>query len=663
MWAARICEWFTWRRWTVFVFVLGFVHASAYALFVPPWQAPDEPGHFEYGCLLGPLGRPLSRHSLSLPLQQEIVMSMDRNNFWQLVDEPRPEQLLANFSDVPFLHKAGRQVGDEPRLYYVLPSLICRTDLSIESRLRLTRLYGAALFGLTGIIAAWGLKAPQYPRSTGVVGGLFLPITGGDAALTKAAVVAPMALVLLPMPAFIAGSVNNDSLAILTGTAVFAVAARIYFDGSTRQRVVGVLVMIVLALLSKKTTLFLVPWIGICALVEAILAQRIWFLTEGWKRHRMTGYARQGLFFLLASIAVMTTAFLPGSPSSKGWSSNVHPFAPGASRIKMSDEENASWNYLLVDTAPLAVVRVFQWLEGSQAQALTGQTLAGVVHVRSPYGESQSGCLVVRDMTTVSRQGFIADHAWHRVSVLHTVSPGSDRIQMAIAPGACDNPSDTGALLIDHVALIDSSGNNVLANGGFEEASSWISWFFSNIRKINLIHTLLDDAQHSIDVLLFRLDEMKPKMSSTGLIEGDRVLMHLRSIVLLFPGFWGNFGWLQRPLPLALYGALAGICGLAMLGLIRTLRLSGAKTSRIIWYWILGVGLAVAQAILPMIGHDWQPQGRYLFPALFPMVILLAIGLNQWTQGLRSSLQAWTGALFLLMFDGFSLLVASRMHI
>ncbi|HSN75067.1 MAG TPA: hypothetical protein VL334_08255 [Anaerolineae bacterium] len=587
---------------------------------------------------------------------------MDRNNFWRLVDEPRPDQLPASFSDIPFLHKSGRQVGDEPRLYYVLPSLICRADLSIESRLRLTRLYGAALFGLTGVIAAWGLKAPKYPGSSGVLG-LFLPINQNDATLTKAAVLAPMGLVLLPMPAFIAGSVNNDGLAILTGTAVFAISARIYWDGPTRPRVMGVLVMMVLALLSKKTTLFLVPWIGIWALVEVVLAQRIWFSTKRLKRPRMTGTVRRGLVLLFASIAVMTTALLPGSPSAKGWSSNVHPFAPGASRFKMSDEESASWNYLLVDNTALEVVRVFQWIEGPRAQALTGQTVAGVVHVRSPYGESQSGCLVVRDLTTVSRQPFIADHTWHRVSVNHTVAPGSDRIQMAIAPGACDIASDTGALLIDHAALIDSSGNNVLANGGFEDSSSWISWIFSNIRKIKLIHTLLDDTQHSIDVVFFRLDEMKPKLSSTVLIEGDRALSHLRSIVLLFPGFWGNFGWLQRPLPLALYGVLAGLCGLAILGLIRTLQMPGAKTSRIIWYWILGVGLAVAQAILPMIGHDWQPQGRYLFPALFPIVTLLAIGLSQWTQGPRSSLQAWTGALFLLMFDGISLLVAARMHL
>lgn len=657
------------------MFALGVVHASAYALLVPPWQAPDEPGHFEYGCLLEPLGRPLSQHTLSLPLQQEIVMSMDRNNFWQLVGEPRPEQLLASFSDVPFLQKSGRQVGDEPRLYYMLPSLICRADLAIETRLRLTRLYGAVLFGLTGVIAAWGLKAPKHPRSTDIAASLFRPINGDDASLTQAAVVASLGLVLLPMPAFIAGSANNDSLAILAGAAVFAVSARIYFDGTTRQRVIGVLVMMALALLSKKTTLFLVPWIGVFALVEVILARRLRFSTTGLTRPWIMKNARRGLSLLFVAIAVMAIAWLPGSPSAKGWSTNLHAFAPGASRIKMSDEENATWNYLLVDNTAIGVVRVFQWLEGPQAQALTGQTLEGIVQVRSPHGESQSGCLVVRDLTTASRHEFTSDHTWRRVSVKHTVSPGSDRIQMAIAPGACDKPSDTGALLIDDAALITLSGNNLLVNGGFEDSSSWISWFLGNLRKIAPIGAVMDRCQHFVDVLLhdtryalsvlfLRLNEMKPRaLSSMTWIEGEQLMLHGRSLALLFPGFWGNFGWLQRPLPIALYGVLAGLCGLAIFGLVRILRSADAKLRRIIWYWIFGVGLAVAQAFAPMIGHDWQPQGRYLFPALFPIVVLLMLGLSQWIQGPRSSLKLWTGALFLLIFDGFSLLAASHMHL
>lgn len=31
-----------------------------------------------------------------------------------------------------------------------------------------------------------------------------------------------------------------------------------------------------------------------------------------------------------------------------------------------------------------------------------------------------------------------------------------------------------------------------------------------------------------------------------------------------------------------------------------------------------------------MLGRDWQPQGRYLFPALLPITGLLLLGLDRW---------------------------------
>ena len=45
------------RRWLWIIFLIGTLHASCYALLVPPWQAPDEPSHMEYGCLMARLGR------------------------------------------------------------------------------------------------------------------------------------------------------------------------------------------------------------------------------------------------------------------------------------------------------------------------------------------------------------------------------------------------------------------------------------------------------------------------------------------------------------------------------------------------------------------------------------------------------------------------------
>ena len=61
------------------------------------------------------------------------------------------------------------------------------------------------------------------------------------------------------MPAFIAGSANNDALAMLTATAVFAAVLRAQRLGWTWRRGVGLILLLLLALASKKTNSFLLP--------------------------------------------------------------------------------------------------------------------------------------------------------------------------------------------------------------------------------------------------------------------------------------------------------------------------------------------------------------------------------------------------------------------
>lgn len=661
--------WLTLKKWMVIVFVLGFVHASSYALLVPPWQAPDEPGHFEYGCLLEPLGRPLSRDSLSVALQRDILVSMERNSFWELVDEPSPGQSIVGFSDIPFLMRSGRQVGDEPRLYYIIPSVICRMGLPIDTELRLIRLYGAVLFGLSGAIVVWGLKASRRPCLGCVEDHLFAPIKEGES-LTRIGIMASVGLVLLPMPSFIAGSANNDSMAIVTSMAVFALTTRIYLEGVTKRRLTGLLLFLVLAGLSKKTTLFLFPWVASFALVE---------ITQALKKRSvqrpvpltMIVERKHALVPLVAVILVAVVGVYPGSPLPEGWYSNVPPFASGVSRVRQTDGGRSNGAYLISDRSTTAFVRVFQWLKGPNAQSLAGQILEGGVYVRSPSGDPQLGCLVVRDTTAVSRYQFIARASGQRVMISHTVSQDADRIQFAIAPGSCGQQSHVGSLLVDDATLYDSSGDNLLINGNFDDKMSWFGWLVSNLRKIPLIGIMVDKVEHSIDVvkhdtgyalsvLQYRLHEMKPSISDLDFAERDRTFLFFRSLALLFPSFWGNYGWLQRPLPISMYVILAAICGWAMLKLGKVLKLLRPEYHRIFWYWILAAILIVIQSILPMLGHDWQPQGRYLFPALFPILSLLIISLYHQEQETLNPSQVWRGFVFLLILDLVSLSIASH---
>ena len=94
--------------------------------------------------------------------------------------------------------------------------------------------------------------------------------------------------------------------------------------------------------------------------------------------------------------------------------------------------------------------------------------------------------------------------------------------------------------------------------------------------------------------------------------------------------FWGDFGWLSRPYPWFTYLFLAAATLAAAIGIAQMLQnlLRGRSSpdAGILIFSLLAFSLILLQTWLPMLGHAWQPQGRYLFPALAPIAILLLLG-------------------------------------
>jgi len=87
----------------------------------------------------------------------------------------------------------------------------------------------------------------------------------------------------------------------------------------------------------------------------------------------------------------------------------------------------------------------------------------------------------------------------------------------------------------------------------------------------------------------------------------------------------------------------------AMFGVARRLYRSWHRHSPpetgILIFSLLAFSLILLQTWLPMLGHAWQPQGRYLFPALLPIAILLLLG---WEEMLSSHRRSWLPFLLLL---------------
>jgi len=133
--------------------------------------------------------------------------------------------------------------------------------------------------------------------------------------------------------------------------------------------------------------------------------------------------------------------------------------------------------------------------------------------------------------------------------------------------------------------------------------------------------------------------------------------------LLTFASFWANFGWLNVPLDLGWYAALAvfsllALCGLGLFA-VRVAR--GIETlepwqRRALLMLLLAVLLIFAQTASMMIVPSYIPQqGRYLFPALIPLAVFFTLGLREWVPAPRRGLFPLTLVLGMFVLDSVSL--------
>ncbi len=122
-----------------------------------------------------------------------------------------------------------------------------------------------------------------------------------------------------------------------------------------------------------------------------------------------------------------------------------------------------------------------------------------------------------------------------------------------------------------------------------------------------------------------------------------------RFVQTSFNSFWGQFGWMTVPMtyPSWLYPLLWVFTGLALAGLIvaafsERRSLARHKLPILILLTLFLLTLAVH------IGYNLtfvQHQGRYLFPALIPISLGLAVGLGLWLRPLR---RRWPRIVFVI---------------
>ena len=597
------------RGFLIGLFALTLVRGIVYSVIIPPWQAPDEPGHVEYAVLLAEKRRFLNREDSSPELQQQILSSMKEFDFWRHLGGEEPQTIPQSFSQDSSLVLSGTQLGDESPLYYLIPALVFILAGIRDALLQLyiLRWFSVVLCSAT-VAVAYLVAAELFP----------------DERFMRIAV--PALVMFLPMFAYMGSAANSDALAILLSSLLFWQLVMLFKNGANWRSVFAVTGLACLAVVAKKTALFAVPLLLIAVPVY------LWGRRTRVEEPARRAMAGSVLLFMLFLGVCLGWA----SGDAAGWVER-----PPSSMSSRSDNAARSGNHALriADDRGDACQRLVQTLPYNAVRELRGRTVEFSAWVRSPDAHGR-GRLVVADNEGRVTQIFTATGIWRHQSVTRAVSPDATFIRLVLSPSGCRG-AGTGELFFDDVFLGESQdqGRNLVANGSGETPALRV-WD--------------------------RLERIAPYLSLSRLFDGrsydtDSAKRYSLYALLTFAGFWANFGWLTLPLHPLWYGMLALLC-LALvvgLGLWCTDALTLRKRStdyRHTWrnksllLLLVALCLILFQTFLPMIGRHWQPQGRYLFPAIIPIATLLSLGWRRlhWRWRSNVGLIAWVMLLFLL---------------
>ena len=229
------------NHWNSFLWLLiglSLVRGVLYSAIIPPWQAPDEPTHYEYVRLLYEKRRLVRQEDTSLTLQREIIASMEEYNFWRFVHSKTLKVAADSFHS---MWGPGTQL-DRPPLYYIfcIPFYWLVVHQPMVVQLYTLRLVSVCLSALT-VLVAFLTARELFP----------------DDELLIAAV--PAFVVFLPMFTHITSSINSDSLASLVASTIMYSLIVGLKRGFSGWRILGLAVLLFLGLVTKRTTVFTIP--------------------------------------------------------------------------------------------------------------------------------------------------------------------------------------------------------------------------------------------------------------------------------------------------------------------------------------------------------------------------------------------------------------------
>jgi hypothetical protein len=269
------------RRWLMLLLGLTLVRGLIYAAVIPPWQAPDETGHFEYAWLIARLGRLPAPEDVSPTFEREFLGSLYEWRYGEFIGRSLPQQMPARVGDLPspiFVSQSRTVLAGRFSLAYLWQAVFL---LPFRYQDLVFQMHIARLSSVFLNVAITWLAGQTF---------LGLLLSRHRLAFLMTAVV-----VFLPQHTFINSMVGDGPLAELMACLVLYCWVRLFRHGLRVWGIVGLVLGACAGIWSKTTAAFLIP-------VNIGLA--IWWLV---RRYRQSRFNRRHLIYLCASVVLFGT--------------------------------------------------------------------------------------------------------------------------------------------------------------------------------------------------------------------------------------------------------------------------------------------------------------------------------------------------------------------
>jgi hypothetical protein len=556
---------------------LTLMHSLLYLALLPPWQTPDEPTVFEYAALVAQLGRVPTNTDRDLALERRITDSLMRQHFFEYLTGNAPAVPPNDLEVARASFFMPRQVGSDPPLYFILAALPLKLIGArvIEQQLLALRLLSVLMTSAT-VLCAYAAARELLPHARGV------------------ALAVALGLALQPMFVFIGTGAGNDSLANLIGAAICWLLIRLLRCGVSLRRAIVLLALLSAGALTKRT---LLP--------ETLL---LTLLALGWLFAQIVSIPR-GLAARLAAGALMLLGVGVAAWASLTLSranALAADWVIPATGMPSPRVLHASGSQQAALELPPGLIAL-QELPDVTAEWGQNQTLHFSARVRSAHGEGR-GFIAINFGWAKTEIPFVTDEHGRVVEVATFVPLYCPFLHVEIR-------SETGTIFADQLRAESDRrrGLNMLSNGDVSEPALRAGSTLERVRRYLHWREL---------AWVWRSDRLR---------EPAPLGWELPRI--LFASFWGQFGWMSLPLVggTAWESALMLICLGGLLGTIAWLAAArgSAWQRRAIVLLLL---LVAAETLFPLLYAYTQPrsqaiqQGRYCFPALVPIALLLALG-------------------------------------